>query len=144
VEVNHEKWGWVYASIAGTGEMLFEVPETVRDDLFSGKFPQNFPFRNVTTVKIRNETPEETRTRLKSNGAGPKTADLVIETFKWLLVQEGAVLGNGRMAGAAISWVVPPTDAIAQAASRTWSGSKILIAEMAHLTSLDGGKFGRS
>ena len=139
----NDEWGWVYASVVGTGEMLFQVPAAVREELLAGKFPESFPFRNTTTIKLRAETPEETAARRKRRGAGPDGPDIVIETFPWLMAQEGAVEPKGQMRGGAVSWVVPPTEDIARAASMTWGESKVYVAKRPELVSLDGGKLGR-
>lgn len=142
MEVKVDKWGWVYACVVGTGEMLFQVPMDVREDLLAGIFQRNFPFRYVTSVKVRAEASEETVARLKRNGSGPMTADLVIETFPWIMTKEGAVEATGRMSGMSVSWVIAPTEEIARAASVTWGESKVHVAKRSDLIALDGGKLG--
>lgn len=131
-----EKWGWLYACLIGSGELLFQVKEKDRDAILRGERPATFPYRNMTTLKIRDETPEETRARLKRKGPGPQGTDLVIETLQWLMIKEGVVKPEGTMSGHTISWANPLTDEICQAADRTWSGSKILIAKESSVPNL--------
>lgn len=135
-----KNWEWVYASISGTGEMLFQVPEDVRRELLAGKFPDSFPFRNITTLKMRPESAEEVAARIKRNKNSPQVADLVIETFKWVMAKEGVADSSGIMTGKAIMWIVLPTEAICHAAADTWEEKNVFIANQSHLDALERSK----
>lgn len=120
-----ENWSWVYVGLTGLGEMMIETTDA--DILFDGTAkPPFMTARHFTTVKVRKETREEMNARAKAYKVEMPIQETIIETFPWIVEQEGAIKEDGVLFMQSVAWARRPCDELVEAANRIWKKSNIV------------------